>query len=65
MLVNKRIQDYCRGEHLCQLNPAEVLEVCLASSGSHGLTRLKTNRVETKVRSESMDYPDLMDKINC
>ena len=65
MLANEKIQDYCRGEHLCKLNRAQVSEVLSGGGRSHGSTRLKTNCVETKVSSESMDFSDLMGKINC
>ena len=63
MLANERIQDYCKGKHLCKLNRAQV------SENSTGVQQdwkpVKTSCVETKVSSGSMDFSDLMGKINC
>ena len=54
----------CRGQHLCKLNRAQVSEVL---SGWRSISWLKKteNCIKRKVSSESMDFSDLMGKINC
>ena len=65
MLVNERIKDYCRGEHLCKLNRTPVSEVySLAGDRSRCSSRLKINCVKT-VCSEPMNFSDSMGIVDC
>ena len=51
MLVNERIQDYGRGEHLCKFQ-----KFSLAGDRSRGSSRLKISCVETKVEVRTDEF---------